>query len=57
MEKAAIEEIRAGNKKDKEDKQTKWVTKLGSATQRAAWKTIEKRARAQFTIAWTPAVR
>ncbi len=57
MEKAAIEEIRAGNKKDKEDKQTKWVTELGSATEQAAWKTIEKRAGAQFTVAWTPAVR
>lgn len=56
MEKVVIEEIRVEKRKDKEDKQVKRIVELECATECATWKTVEKGARAQFTIAWTLAV-
>jgi hypothetical protein len=45
MEKAAIEEIKKGKQKEKEDKQTKWAPKLGSLIYQTIWKTTTKYAR------------
>ncbi len=42
MEKVAIKEIKVDKKKDKEDKQVKWIAELGFATERATRKTVEK---------------
>jgi hypothetical protein len=45
MEKAAVKEIRARKKKYKENRQAKWVAKLGSIVERTTRKIVEKHAR------------
>jgi hypothetical protein len=49
MEKVAAEEIRVCKKNEKEDKQVKWVAKLGYVVERTTWKTIEKHAKAKLS--------
>jgi hypothetical protein len=48
MEKVVVEEIREGKWKEKEEKWTKWTTKLGSTIVWVAWKCAKKHARAKF---------
>jgi hypothetical protein len=45
MEKVAIEEIRKGKQKEKEDKRTNWTRKLGYLIDQTIWKTTTKHVR------------
>ncbi len=50
MENVVVEEIREGKWKEKEEKWTKQVGKLGSVANWATWKCVEKHARVEFII-------
>jgi hypothetical protein len=46
MEKAIIKETKVGKKNEKEDRQTKWATKLGFIVEQTAWKIVENHVKA-----------
>jgi hypothetical protein len=53
LEKAIVEEIKEGKRKEKEEKQVKRATKLGLIVNRTARKCAKKHVRTKFIIAWT----
>lgn len=50
MEKATTEEIKVGKKKEKENKQTRWTTKLGSIVKQVAWKFVDNHVLIQYKL-------
>jgi hypothetical protein len=51
MEEASTKEIKENKWKEREEKQAKWITKLGSIVDRIARKCVEKHVRVEFITA------
>jgi hypothetical protein len=52
MEKVAVKNINVCKRKGKEDRQVKWVAKLGIAKEQTTRKTVEKYVKAKFITTW-----